>query len=142
MNNRWDLSVFSLFCAGYVGRKGHKERCLRSWAGPSLANNYPWGGAEVQKVPKITTFCKGPPLPPYKNFPHGGAMAPLAPRPSQRRAWSWDGPNSYPLVGQKVKNTTFCITTAILDPLAKAVFSMSSSQVLFCLKTEKQLKNW
>ena len=38
------------------------------------------GGAEPPKFPKITPFCKGPPLPPYKNFPHGGgAMAPLAP---------------------------------------------------------------
>ena len=37
------------------------------------------GGAEPPKFPKITPFCKGPPLPPYKNFLHGGAMAPLAP---------------------------------------------------------------
>ena len=28
------------------------------------------GGAEPPKFPKITPFC---------NFPHGGAMAPLAP---------------------------------------------------------------
>ena len=42
------------------------------------------GGAEPPKFPKITPFRKGPPLPPYKNFPHGGAMAPLA--PPQRRA--------------------------------------------------------
>ena len=45
--------------------------------GPSLANLH--GGAEPPKFPKITPFRKGPPLPPYKNFPHGGAMAPLAP---------------------------------------------------------------
>ena len=36
-------------------------------------------GAEPPEFPKITPFRKGPPLPPYKNFPHGGTMAPLAP---------------------------------------------------------------
>ena len=49
-------------------------------SGPSLANLH--GGAEPPKFPKITPSRKGPPLPPYKNFPDGGAMAPLAPPPS------------------------------------------------------------
>ena len=42
------------------------------------------GGAEPPKFPKITPFCKGPPLPPYKNFLHGWGHGP--PSPPQRRA--------------------------------------------------------
>ena len=37
------------------------------------------GGAKPPKFPKITSFCKGPPLPPYKKFPHGGAWPPSPP---------------------------------------------------------------
>ena len=37
------------------------------------------GGAEPPKFPKITPFCKGPPLPPYKNFRHGGGHGPPSP---------------------------------------------------------------
>ena len=37
------------------------------------------GGAEPPKFPKITPFRKGPPLPPYKNFPHGGGHGPPSP---------------------------------------------------------------
>ena len=37
------------------------------------------GGAEPPKFPKITPFCKGPPLPPYKNFLHGGGHGPPSP---------------------------------------------------------------
>ena len=37
------------------------------------------GGAEPPKFPKITPFRKGPPLPTYKNFPHGGGHGPPSP---------------------------------------------------------------
>ena len=44
-----------------------------------VAGKSPWGGAEPPKFPKITPFCKGPPLPPYKNFRHGGGHGPPSP---------------------------------------------------------------
>ena len=60
--------------------EGARAEPTYSCIGPSLANLH-GGGAKPPKFPKITPFCKGPPLPPYKNFPHGGHGPPSPPPP-------------------------------------------------------------